>query len=249
MSDPDAVGDDQWRTWQMDELQERTRQTPGATPADLERQAKIRRRAQEHQAALEAERQRVRDEAREEGYREGFAKGHEEGHAEGLKEGRDAGEQELREQTQAVIAPLAPLASRFGEAIAQLDDEIADALVNLALATGRQLAGDALKASPEQILEIVRELIHVEPALSGKPRLWLHPEDLTLVEAQLGHELESAGWRLQPDDQLSRGGCRVTSQSGELDASWESRFEAIAEQIRHRRPSLSAASPDQEPEA
>lgn len=249
MSDPDARQDDQWRTWQMDELQERARSAPGATPADLERQAKIRRRAQEHQAALEAERQRVREEAREEGYREGFEAGHQEGHAGGLKEGREKGEEELRQQTQKVIAPLAPLASRFGEAIAQLDDEIADALVNLAIATGRQLAGDALKASPEQILEIVRELIHVEPALSGKPRLWLHPEDLDLVEEQLGHELDSAGWQLQPDDQLSRGGCRVTSKSGELDASWETRFEAIADQIRHRLPAHSSSHQDTESEA
>ena len=249
MSDPDALKDDQWRTWQMDELQDRAPIPEGATPADLERQARIRRRAQEHQAALEAERQRVREAAREEGYREGFETGHREGHAAGLKEGREQGDAELRKRTQEVVAPLVPLASRFGEAIAQLDDEIADALVNLALATGRQLAGDALKASPEQILEIVRELIHVEPALSGKPRLWLHPDDQVLVEAQLGQELESAGWRLQPDDQLSRGGCRVTSQSGELDASWESRFEAIANQIRHRLPAHPAARPDQEAES
>ncbi|WP_136255270.1 flagellar assembly protein FliH [Onishia niordana] len=246
MSDPDSRQDNQWRTWQMDELREQARSSSGVSSAELERQARIRQRAQEHQAALEAEHQRVRQQAQEEGYREGFEAGRKEGNAQGLKEGRAQGEEELRKQTREVIAPLAPLASRFGEAIAQLDEEIADALVNLALATGRQLAGDALKASPEQILEIVRELIHVEPALSGKPRLWLHPDDLPLVEEQLGNELESAGWKLQPDDQLSRGGCRVTSQSGELDASWETRFEAIAEQIRHRLPGHSASQ--QEPD-
>ncbi|RAR64601.1 flagellar assembly protein FliH [Onishia taeanensis] len=248
MSDPDGRWNDQWRPWQMDELKERARSAPAARPADLERQARIRRRAQEHQAALEAERQRIHDEARDKGYQDGFEAGRKEGHEEGLKQGRAKGEEELRQKTQDTIAPLQPLAARFGEAIAQLDDEIADALVNLAIATGRQLAGDALKASPEQILDIVRELIHVEPALSGKPRLWLHPEDMTIVEEQLGHEIESAGWQLQPDDQLSRGGCRVTSQSGELDASWESRFEAISDQVRHRLPAHSAVSQEQEQE-
>ena len=246
MSDPDDRWNAQWRPWQMDELKERARTASAARPADLERQARIRRRAQEHQAALEAERQRVHDEAREKGYQDGFEAGRKEGHDEGLKQGRAQGEEELRQKMHDTIAPLQPLASRFGEAIAQLDDEIADALVNLAIATGRQLAGDALKASPEQILDIVRELIHVEPALSGKPRLWLHPEDMVIVEEQLGNEIEGAGWQLQPDDQLSRGGCKVTSQSGELDASWESRFEAIADQIRQRLPAHPVLNNQQE---
>jgi flagellar assembly protein FliH len=132
------------------------------------------------------------------------------------------------------VAPLQPLAARFAQALDNLDGEIIDGLVNLALATGRQLARDRLDAAPEIILDIVRELLHNEPSLSGKPRLWLHPEDLNIVREHLGGEFAAAGWTLQPDDQITRGGCRVSSPSGELDATWESRWRAIRGQIRRR---------------
>lgn len=244
MSDPRAYQDSPWRRWQPQELQQPRQERPFE---DQEHQAAIRRRAAERSAELDAERERAREEGYRAGLEEGRQAGHAEGHAEGHADGRQAAEQEFERRLDEALAPLAPLAERFSEALAQLDDEIADSLVGLALATGRQLAGEALEARPEQVLEIVRELLHVEPALSGHPRLWLHPDDLTLVEATLKGELDAAGWTLQPDDQLSRGGCRVNSASGELDASWESRCQAVSEQIRRRLPKGDAQGEDTPP--
>ncbi|HET8790156.1 MAG TPA: flagellar assembly protein FliH, partial [Modicisalibacter sp.] len=152
----------------------------------------------------------------------------------GLSEGRLAGEQEMQSQTLQTLQPVLALAENFREALDSLDDEVAERLVDLALTTGRQLAGEALKERPEEVLDIARELLHVEPALSGRPRLWLHPADLLLVKAHLSGEFEAAGWQLQPDDLISRGGCRATSASGELDATLETRWEAITAQVRRR---------------
>lgn len=234
MSDrrPPHVGE-QWRPWQMDELGsagEATRQQREAQRQEALRQAAFRRNAE-----VQALREQAQQQAREQGYRDGFAEGREAGYAAGLVEGRRAGEAELQQQLQQTLQPLQGLAAQFGAALAQLDERIAAQLVDLALVTGRQLAGEALAAHPEQILEIVRELLHSEPALSGQPRLWLHPADLVLVKAQLGDELEAAGWRLQPDSELSRGGCRASAGSGELDATRERRWEALVAQIRHRQ--------------
>nr|MBP9956812.1 flagellar assembly protein FliH [Pseudomonas sp.] len=53
-----------------------------------------------------------------------------------------------------------------------------------------------------------------------------------------------AGWQLQPDELVSRGGCRVNSASGELDATWESRWDSLLEQLRHRQsPGASHTAP------
>jgi len=191
-------------------------------------------KAFQHQAELQALREEAREEARREGHREGFEAGRREGHAQGLDEGRRAGEHETARQRQEALAPLAGLVNAFRLALDDLDHAIAEDLVDLALATGRQLAGDALREEPAQILNLVRTLIHEEPALNGKTRLWLHPEDLALVEQELQAEFHAAGWKLQPDDQLSRGGCRVTSPSGELDATLESRWENLAARVRRR---------------
>jgi flagellar assembly protein FliH len=202
---------------------------------EAQRQEALRQAAFKRNAELQTLREQAQQQAREQGYREGFAEGREAGYAAGLEEGRRAGEAELQQQLQQALQPLLDLAAQFSAALAQLDEHIAAQLVDLALVTGRQLAGEALEAHPEQILEIVRELLHSEPALSGQPRLWLHPADLLLVKAHLGAELEAAGWRLQPDGEISRGGCKVSAASGELDASRERRWETLIAQIRHRQ--------------
>lgn len=235
-------GDD-WQPWQMDRLgrQEALQQAQQEqTRRESARQQTFRRNAE-----LEALREQARQEAREQGYREGFEAGKQEGYSQGLEQGHAAGAEEARQQARQTLTPLLPLAQNFSAALTCLDDDIAQALVALALATGRQLAGDALDAHPEQVLDLVRELLHVEPALTGKPRLWLHPTDHELVQAHLGAELSAAGWKLQPDDQLSRGGCRVTSTSGELDASWESRWQAVLGQQRKRAAHPGQAVPEQ----
>ncbi|MFC3285188.1 flagellar assembly protein FliH [Litchfieldella rifensis] len=240
---PFSRDDGPWRRWQMDELG-----PPGQERQQREqaRREAIRQQVFKRNAELEAMREKVREAARQEGYRAGFEAGHGEGCAQGLQEGREAGEQEMQRQIHQALAPLGSLAKHFSEALEQLDEDVAADLVDLALATGRQLAGEALDAHPEQVVAIVRELLHVEPSLGGQPRLWLHPDDLGLVEAHLGHEFTAAGWKLQPDDQISRGGCRVSSANGELDATWERRWEAVTAQVRRRPPQAGDAGPARE---
>ena len=231
-----------WRRWQMDELHQEQPEEHAAVHAPDPAEQARRRAAFQRQAELKAQRDKIMQEAREEGYRSGFEAGHAEGHAEGLEAGRQEAQQELTQQIEATLTPLLPIAERFSRALAQLDEEVAADLVDLALATGYQLAGDALKARPRQILELVKALLHTEPPLVGQQRLWLHPLDHKLVAQHLGTELEAAGWSLQPDTELTRGGCRVTSANGELDATWESRWQAVKSQVRKRH----KAKPDEE---
>ena len=234
----DRHGD--WRRWQMDELA-----TTAESVADGEVPTAHQRKVQAAQKAAELARQReekerqeihdrIRLQAEEEGYKAGFEQGHKEGMEKGLSEAAEQAQVELQEQTRLTVTPLQSLAKQFSDALERIDDTIAHDLVELALATGKQLASDALQETPEQILAMVRELLHTEPPLVGQQRLWLNPNDHTLVEEHLGNELRAANWKLQPDDQLARGGCRVTSAQGEIDATFESRWQAIQAQLRKR---------------
>lgn len=229
-----------WRPWQMAELDAPRRRESDTRPRSDP--------AFDHQSELRALRDKVREEAWLEGHRAGLEEGHREGLARGLQEGRQQGEEETARQRAEILTPLATLAGGFSEALRTLDGEVADHLVELALATGRQLAGEALRARPRQVLTIVRELIHDEPSLNGKTRLWLHPLDLALVEKELDAELTAAGWKLHPDDQLSRGGCRVTSPAGELDATWDSRWATVAGRVRRRRRAADEPGNDRPPD-
>lgn len=231
--------DGSWQRWQMGELKQPPRAQNNEHTSQHQRRAAAARKAAEQARQQEAEKRQaayeeIRRQAEADGYQAGLERGRAEGHTQGLAEGRDQAQQELEDRLQQTLAPLEPLARRFTEALEQLDDSIAQSLVELALTTGKHLAGDALDASPEQVLQVVRELLHTEPPLIGQQRLWLHPEDHALVARHLGDELDAAGWKLQPDAQLARGSCRVTSAQGEVDATFESRWQAINMHKRKR---------------
>lgn len=235
----DRHGD--WRRWQMDELANTaSAHTPGDDVFSVQQRKlqAVQKAAEKVRQREESERQKlfeqVRRQAEEEGYKAGFEKGHQEGIEKGLVDAEEQAQKALKEQIRQTITPLGTLAKQFSDALERIDDTIAHDLVDLALATGKQLASDALKETPEEILTIVRELLHTEPPLIGQQRLWLNPHDHTLVEEHLGNELRAASWKLQPDDQLARGGCRVTSAQGEIDATFESRWHAIQAQLRKR---------------
>ncbi|MCA1772862.1 MAG: flagellar assembly protein FliH [Halomonas sp.] len=240
----------QWRRWQMDELLRPASPGENEAPAStsphqrkIDAAQKAAREAQRREAqARQEEYDKLREQAEADGYQAGLARGHEEGLAKGIEEGRQQAEQELAQQTKDTLAPLGSLARQFSEALTQIDDAIAHDLVALATATGKQLAAEALNETPERILTLVRELLHTEPPLVGQQRLWLNPDDHAIVEEYLGTELEAANWKLQPDDQLARGGCRVTSAQGELDATFESRWQAVQAQERKRQSNPSKSS-------
>ena len=235
----DPHGD--WRRWQMEELAVTAseRASDGEIPTAHQRKVQAAQKAAEqaHQRE-ESERQalyeRLRQQAKEDGYKAGFEQGHKEGLEKGSEEAVEQAQADLKEQVRLTITPLQALAKQFSDALEHIDDTIAHDLVELALATGKQIAIDALHETPEQMLTIVRELLHTEPPLVGQQRLWLNPDDHDLVEEHLGNELRAASWKLQPDDQLARGGCRVTSAQGEIDATFESRWQAIQAQSRKR---------------
>ena len=189
-------------------------------------------RAFQQQSELRAMREKTRAAAHQEGYTAGFAEGREKGYAEGLRASREAGERELAERRRELVEPLVALVNGLREALEQLDTDIGDSLADVALVAGRQLAGDALQAKPEQIRTLIRELLREEPLFSGQPCLRLHPDDLALVDTQLADELGATGWKVQVDATLERGGCRVTGPEGELSATREVRWQALLARAR-----------------
>ncbi|VTU22496.1 Flagellar assembly protein FliH [Variovorax sp. PBL-H6] len=161
----------------------------------------------------------ARAEGRAEGHREGLAKGRADGHAEGVAAGLAA--------ASAHAERLLALAATLPAALRRAESELADAILTLALDVARQVVHRTLRAEPEWVLPLVQDLLHAEPALQGEPRLLLHPDDVALVKNSLGNELQIAGWQVRPDDTLARGGCRVQSASGEMDASLETRWKSV----------------------
>lgn len=201
---------------------------------DASQQQKAEQAQFDQQSELRQLREQARQEAFEEGLKAGREAGFQAGHEEGLKAGREEGKAEYNVQLKKALAPLADLIKEADTAVQGMDAHLSESLLQLALTVGRQLAGEALAANPEQVLELIRAILHEDPMLTDKPVLLLNPEDLELVKQHLEQEIATVGWKLRADDRLERGGCRLISANGELDATIETRWQRIVHQLRGR---------------
>ena len=230
----------QWQRWQAHDLaqgEREARSAPAAEPAAEDPALVAARLEAERAAALEAELQRLREAARRDGLQagraEGLKAGHAEGHAKGLEDGLAQGRaQGLAEGQQAALQQaqaLAAVLDHCHDAATQLHATVPASLVRLALAVAHQVVGQALHHNPAVITDWVAQLLHHEPVTDGVVKLHLHPDDATLVAAQLGPALADHQWRVVPDDTVSRGGCRLVTPLGELDATLQTRWHRACE--------------------
>ena len=156
-------------------------------------------------------------------YEEGFEQGKKEGFSYGHKEALEEGRKRLQENAERMEQIFHALNAPFKE----LDEQVERELVALAVAIVKQLVRREIKADPNQILGVVREAIGILPVSSRNVRLVLHPEDAELVrEAYITPEAE-LGWTIVEDPILARGGCRVLTDTSQIDATLESRLASL----------------------
>lgn len=223
-----------WERWEMAAVSARAPLgtasaaplTPGRTP-DAASSANLALQANA-QHVVQAELAQQRQAALQAGHAEGYAQGLALGHAQGLAAAQAHAELALEVQA----APLRALAASLPPAVLAAQHAIAQDLLNLALTLAQQVLGQSLALAPEGVLAAVRELLQAEPAMSGHPKLLLHPDDALLVKDHLADELHAAGWSLRADAQIARGGCRVLAASGELDATLPTRWALVAARLQ-----------------
>lgn len=147
-------------------------------------------------------------------YDEAFQKGHADGVA--------AGETAVRERLERLDELLNALAKPFE----QLDERVERQLVELAMVVVKQLFRREIRIDPTHVIGVVREAIQLLPVTSSGVRLHLNPDDATLVREALAPAEGEPAWIIVEDPLMSRGGCTVTTDSSQIDATAESRLEA-----------------------
>jgi flagellar assembly protein FliH len=147
----------------------------------------------------------------------------EEGFQQGLQEGRLAGEQEYLER----IRTLEQFIDSLDRPFAQLDDCVEQQLAQLAMLVARQLVRRELRTEPEQIIAVIREALAALPVAARNVRLALHPEDARLIRDSLVLQDNAQTLQIVDDPVQTRGGCRVETDVSQIDATVESRLNAI----------------------
>jgi len=161
----------------------------------------------------------LQKQAYDEGFEQGKQAGFEYGHKEGLTQGQ-AKIHELLQQLENVLKTL-------NTPLRELDEQVESELVELAIAMVRQLVRREVNIDPAHIVGVVREALGVLPVASRNVRLILHPEDAVLIREAYDVGGKELNWEIVEDPMLARGGCRVVTDSSQVDATLETRLAAL----------------------
>ena len=171
-------------------------------------------------APLTAEQlEELQKEAYDEGFEQGKAEGFDFGHKEGLEQARG--------DAQALTNQFDQLMQTLESPLKILDDQVEQSLVDLVISMVRQLVRREMKIDPGQIIGVVREALSILPIASRNVRVVLHPEDAVMVRKVYEMTENEMGWEIIEDPVLARGGCRVVTETSQVDATLESRLAAL----------------------
>ncbi|WP_371243009.1 flagellar assembly protein FliH [Pantoea sp. KPR_PJ] len=222
---------DEWQLWQPERLLEQSEPLSVSPPLPVEERDPLSDRQ------FQAELLQLRQQAEQEGYAAGERRGRDEGHVQGYQAGFEQGKQEGKEQgaaesraeQQALVARFTRLVNEFQAALDSLDSVIPARLVQFALSAVRAMLGKHIVIDTSQLLEKIRLLMQENLRFTQPVELWVSRDDFSLVSEQLGDVLESHRWTLSVDDTMLPGGCRITSEEGELDATLATGWQALVE--------------------
>lgn len=172
-------------------------------------------------------RERVEKKAQQNGFNQGQQEGYNAGYQHGLEEGKKQGLEGIQQQQSPLVAQLQQMVTEFQQTLDALDTVIPARLMQLALTAAKQVLGQAPVCDGSALLNQIQQLIQQEPMFSGKPQLRVHPSDLAQVETHLGATLSAHGWSLFADNQLNPGGCKISAEEGDLDASLATRWREL----------------------
>lgn len=152
---------------------------------------------------------------------------YEEAWRQGRAEGLEAGAAEIKARVQRLDELLQALAAPFDA----LDQQIEKQLVELAMTATRQLFRREIREQPTHVIGVVREAIQRLPIASRNVHVHLHPDDAALVREHLAPAEGELAWDIIEDPLISHGGCRVTTDNSQIDATAEARLNSLLQRI------------------
>jgi len=187
-------------------------------------------------AQQQAEAMRVK--ATAEGKAAGLAAGHKEGHAKGLAtgvaEGRAAATKELAPNFAEAVATFEAAAAEVSGHAASFGDSTADEMLALVLAIARRVVRTIADRDVAVVEATVREAVRLAMSKASL-RIAINPEQRAKLDGLLA-ELKMTWPSIQhvdfvDDESVSRGGCRVFTIAGEIDADIERQLDRLVAEL------------------
>jgi flagellar assembly protein FliH len=124
-----------------------------------------------------------------------------------------------------------------------LQQEMARALAETATALARQVLRSELATRPDCVSQVAEQALDALLLSARHIVLRVHPDDHALICAGSAEAIAARGARLVADAQVGRGGCRVESDIGLVDATIEERWRRAVASLGSELPWQDAVPP------
>jgi flagellar assembly protein FliH len=158
--------------------------------------------------------------------RRAYDEAYAQGRREGLESARIEADTQIA-QLKAQVVRLDALYAALAQPLKELDAQVENELTHLALTIARQLVRRELRIDPAQVIAVIRETVALLPASARGVRVHLHPEDAAVVREKLAAPAAERAWSIVEDPVMTRGGCRVTTETAQIDARLETRLNTV----------------------
>jgi flagellar assembly protein FliH len=162
------------------------------------------------------------------------------GYQDGYRDGLAALESFKSSFARQMTAQIGRLVESFGAELAALEPPMAQAIGEAALALARGVVRAELQARPRLVAEAAQQALAAVLLSARHICVRVHPDDLPLVETGAGEALAARDARLVADAEIERGGCRIESDLGRIDATLETRWRQAAALLGSERPWVDA---------
>lgn len=140
------------------------------------------------------------------------------GYQEGYRDGLVALENFKQHFAAQATAQIGTLLEAFDVQLRELDSRVADTLARCAVQLAEQVVRSTLATNPEVVARVASDAVNTVMLSARHIQVHAHPTDLPLIAEGAREALEARGARLLADETVERGGVRVESDVGAVDA-------------------------------
>ena len=148
------------------------------------------------------------------------AQGYQDGYRDGLV-ALDSFKQSYANQ---VGAQVGQVLHALDHELGALEQQMASSVARIATELARQVVRSELSQRPALVAQVAREAVNAVLASARQITVLVHPDDHALVAAGCEEALLARGARLLAQPSVARGGCRVESDAGTVDARVDARW-------------------------
>jgi flagellar assembly protein FliH len=151
------------------------------------------------------------------------------GYEQGYRDGLAALEGFKKSHAQQMNAQLGQFLEALDAEFDGLHEQLAGAVTRVAVQLARQVLRSELQQSPGHVAKVAAEAVEAVLLSARHITVQVHPQDLPLVAGGAQEVLQARGARLVAHPGIERGGCRVESDAGAIDARIATRWaQAVA---------------------